>query len=197
MSPLPSWTGSSCGATSRSTTAAIAAVGFPAEGSGIAVPGLVDLQVNGLGGIDVLQATTDEILVLGVELARTGVLWYQPTLVTAPVELTRLALATIGDVGRRLRRADARRPPRGPVPQRRSARARIPSSTCGSPISTCSPRSSSPAVPSRTVTLAPELPRCRRAHRRPRRAGDHRLARAHRRGRRRSRTQRSTRGRGP
>jgi len=74
----------------------IAAVGLPAGRSGLAVPGLVDLQVNGFGGIDVLQATSDEILALGVELARAGVLWYQPTLVTAPAELTRLALATIG-----------------------------------------------------------------------------------------------------
>lgn len=74
----------------------IAAVGLPGGGSGLAVPGLVDLQVNGFGGVDVLQATSDEIRALGVELARTGVLWYQPTLITAPLELTRLALATIG-----------------------------------------------------------------------------------------------------
>lgn len=78
----------------------VAAVGLSGGKAGIAVPGFVDLQVNGLGGIDVLQATTDEILVLGSSLARTGVLWYQPTLVTAPVELTRLALATIGESGR-------------------------------------------------------------------------------------------------
>jgi N-acetylglucosamine-6-phosphate deacetylase len=75
----------------------IAAVGLPGGRSGLAIPGLVDLQVNGFRGIDVLQATFDEILSLGVELARTGVLWYQPTLITAPVELTRLALATIGE----------------------------------------------------------------------------------------------------
>ncbi len=75
----------------------IAAVGLAAGRSGIAIPGLVDLQVNGFHGIDVLQATPDEILELGIALARTGVLWYQPTLVTAPAELTRLALATIGD----------------------------------------------------------------------------------------------------
>ena len=74
----------------------IVAVGLPAGRSGLAIPGLVDLQVNGFRGIDVLQATSDEILALGVELARTGVLWYQPTLITAPAELTRLALATIG-----------------------------------------------------------------------------------------------------
>lgn len=75
----------------------IVAVGLSGGLSGLAVPGLVDLQVNGFRGIDVLGATSDEILSLGVELARTGVLWYQPTLVTAPPELTRLALATIGE----------------------------------------------------------------------------------------------------
>jgi N-acetylglucosamine-6-phosphate deacetylase len=62
------------------------------------VPGLVDLQVNGYRGIDALEATSDEIAVLGLELARSGVLWYQPTLVTAPAELTQVALTTIGSV---------------------------------------------------------------------------------------------------
>ena len=75
----------------------IVSVGLPGGRSGLAIPGLVDLQVNGFRGVDVLQATGDEILALNVELARTGVLWYQPTLITAPAELTRLALATIGD----------------------------------------------------------------------------------------------------
>jgi N-acetylglucosamine-6-phosphate deacetylase len=78
----------------------IASVGLSGSGSGIAVPGLVDLQVNGFRGIDVLQATSDELSILGLELARSGVLWYQPTLVTAPPELTRLALATIGSAAR-------------------------------------------------------------------------------------------------
>jgi N-acetylglucosamine-6-phosphate deacetylase len=77
----------------------IAAVGLDGGGAGIAVPGLVDLQVNGFSGIDILQATPDEIALLGLELARSGVLWYQPTLVTAPPELTLRALATIGSAG--------------------------------------------------------------------------------------------------
>jgi N-acetylglucosamine-6-phosphate deacetylase len=76
----------------------IAAVGLPGEGSGLAIPGMVDLQVNGFEGIDVLHATEDELELLGRKLARTGVVWYQPTLVTAPTELMRLALATIGAV---------------------------------------------------------------------------------------------------
>ncbi|MEI7760572.1 MAG: N-acetylglucosamine-6-phosphate deacetylase [Thermoleophilia bacterium] len=75
----------------------VVAVGLAAGRSGIAVPGFVDLQVNGFRGIDILHATTEEIDALGVELARTGVLWYQPTLVTAPADLTRRALSTIGE----------------------------------------------------------------------------------------------------
>ncbi len=75
----------------------IVAVGLPGGRSGIAIPGLVDLQVNGFRGIDLLHATGDDVERLGVELARTGVLWYQPTLITAPAELTRLALSTIGE----------------------------------------------------------------------------------------------------
>ncbi len=76
----------------------IAAVGLSGGGSGVAVPGLVDLQVNGYRGVDVLNATSADLERLGTELARTGVLWYQPTLVSAPPDLTRLALATIGGV---------------------------------------------------------------------------------------------------
>ena len=75
----------------------IVGVGLTGGRSGIAMPGLVDLQVNGFMGVDLLHATRDEVDRLGVELARTGVLWYQPTLITAPAELTRLALSTIGD----------------------------------------------------------------------------------------------------
>lgn len=75
----------------------VVAVGLPGGRSGIAVPGLVDLQVNGFRGIDLLYAAGDDVARLGVELARTGVLWYQPTLITAPAELTRLALSTIGE----------------------------------------------------------------------------------------------------
>ena len=75
----------------------ITQVGLRGGRAGIAVPGLVDLQVNGYQGIDLLHATGDEVASLGVALARTGVLWYQPTLITAPGELTRLALSTVGE----------------------------------------------------------------------------------------------------
>ena len=129
----------------------VVAVGLPGGRTGLAIPGLVDLQVNGFRGVDVLQATSGEILELGVELAHTGVLWYQPTLITAPPELTRLALAR-----------SARRPltasPGAPgfsvrISKGRSSarleRVRTLPSTCGSQTSTCSPRCCSAGARSR------------------------------------------------
>lgn len=71
-------------------------VGLPGGGSGIAIPGLVDLQVNGYAGIDVLAAEPGELVEMGRALARDGVLWYQPTLVTAAADDTRGALTSIG-----------------------------------------------------------------------------------------------------
>ena len=127
----------------------IVAVGLAGGRSGIAIPGLVDLQVNGFRGIDLLHATGDEVEKLGVELARTGVLWYQPTLITAPAELTRLALSTIGECAAAPPADAARRGFSAPTSRGRSsvpsARARILRSTSGSPTSISSPRTSSPA----------------------------------------------------
>jgi N-acetylglucosamine-6-phosphate deacetylase len=76
----------------------VAAVGLTGTGKGLAVPGLVDLQVNGYAGIDVLSATPRELVELGSALSRDGVLWYQPTLISAPLDAMRGALATIGRV---------------------------------------------------------------------------------------------------
>jgi N-acetylglucosamine-6-phosphate deacetylase len=49
----------------------------------IAVPGFVDLQVNGFGGVDFLAASADDYAVAGEALLRTGVTAYQPTFITA------------------------------------------------------------------------------------------------------------------
>jgi N-acetylglucosamine-6-phosphate deacetylase len=63
----------------------IGAVGAqPAGRSGIAVPGFVDLQVNGFGGVDFLTTDVAEYRVAACALASTGVTAYQPTVVTAP-----------------------------------------------------------------------------------------------------------------
>jgi len=74
----------------------VAAVGLAGSGVGLAIPGLVDLQVNGYAGVDVLSAEPGELVELGRALARDGVLAYQPTLVSAAPEALRDALATIG-----------------------------------------------------------------------------------------------------
>jgi N-acetylglucosamine-6-phosphate deacetylase len=49
----------------------------------IAVPGFVDLQVNGYGGVDFLSASTDDYCRAGEALLRAGVTAYQPTFITS------------------------------------------------------------------------------------------------------------------
>jgi N-acetylglucosamine-6-phosphate deacetylase len=63
----------------------IAAVGLAGNGrSGIALPGFVDLQVNGFGGVDFMNADRAAYRRAGDALLETGVTAYQPTLITAP-----------------------------------------------------------------------------------------------------------------
>jgi len=56
----------------------------PAGGGGVAVPGFVDLQVNGYGGVDFLSASTEDYVRAGEALLRAGVTAYQPTFITSP-----------------------------------------------------------------------------------------------------------------
>jgi N-acetylglucosamine-6-phosphate deacetylase len=72
----------------------VSAVGVPGRGAGLAVPGLVDMQVNGFAGVDFLTADVEDYARAGAALARTGVLAYQPTLITSPPEQTIAALST-------------------------------------------------------------------------------------------------------
>lgn len=55
----------------------------------VAVPGFVDLQVNGFGGVDFLAACTEDYRRAGEALLLTGVTAYQPTFITA-AESTRI-----------------------------------------------------------------------------------------------------------
>jgi N-acetylglucosamine-6-phosphate deacetylase len=65
----------------------ITGVGLAAPaGAGIAVPGFVDLQVNGFGGVDFLDADADGYRRAGEALLETGVTSYLPTLITSPEE---------------------------------------------------------------------------------------------------------------
>jgi N-acetylglucosamine-6-phosphate deacetylase len=60
-------------------------VGLPTTASGcVAVPGFVDLQVNGYGGVDFLSASAADYDVAGASLLEGGVTAYQPTFITAP-----------------------------------------------------------------------------------------------------------------
>ena len=71
----------------------VAGVGLASpNGRGIAVPGFVDLQVNGFSGVDFLTADADGYRHAGEALLETGVTAYLPTFITAPEEQVVAAL---------------------------------------------------------------------------------------------------------
>ncbi len=53
----------------------------------VAIPGLIDLQVNGFAGVDFLSASAADYRQAGDALLETGVTAYQPTFITAPEEV--------------------------------------------------------------------------------------------------------------
>jgi N-acetylglucosamine-6-phosphate deacetylase len=78
----------------------IQAYGLPsANGRCIAVPGFLDLQVNGFGGVDFLEADAAGYRRAGDALLETGVTAYLPTLITAPEEQLVEALAEVPQDG--------------------------------------------------------------------------------------------------
>ena len=58
----------------------------------VAVPGFVDIQVNGYGGVDFLSASSDDYRQAGEALLLAGVTAYQPTFITSAEESTVEAL---------------------------------------------------------------------------------------------------------
>ena len=80
---------------------AVVGLGLPGDGNGIALPGLVDLQVNGYGGIDAARASLEELEAMGLALMRDGVLAYQPTLISDEPALTRAAAGRIAKLAAR------------------------------------------------------------------------------------------------
>jgi N-acetylglucosamine-6-phosphate deacetylase len=66
-------------------------------GADLILPGLIDLQVNGSHGIDVMSASPDELAALARHLAREGTAAFLPTAVTAPLERIERAHAAIAD----------------------------------------------------------------------------------------------------
>src|ERR1700752_3662220 len=81
----------------------IVAVGVGRKrGRGFAVPGFVDLQVNGFGGVDFLDADAAAYRRAGDALLETGVTAYLPTLITSPEEQVLAAMreVPVDDVNR-------------------------------------------------------------------------------------------------
>src|SRR6185503_8345443 len=71
----------------------IVAVGLaPGPRGRVAIPGFVDLQVNGYGGVDFLSASSDDYSRAGEALLLAGVTAYQPTFITSAEETTIEAL---------------------------------------------------------------------------------------------------------
>ncbi|HYX88227.1 MAG TPA: N-acetylglucosamine-6-phosphate deacetylase [Gaiellaceae bacterium] len=71
----------------------VAACGIGAgNGRGLAVPGFVDLQVNGYAGVDLVGADADGYRRAGEALLESGVTAYLPTFISAPEEQLLAAL---------------------------------------------------------------------------------------------------------
>jgi N-acetylglucosamine-6-phosphate deacetylase len=71
-------------------------------GKGLAVPGFVDLQVNGFAGVDFLSTDAAGYRRAGESLLATGVTAFQPTFITQPEEAVVAALREVprgGDEG--------------------------------------------------------------------------------------------------
>jgi N-acetylglucosamine-6-phosphate deacetylase len=63
----------------------VAEVGLSGGSHGlIAIPGLVDIQNNGFGGVDFISASSEDYRSAGEALMLTGVTAYQPTFITSP-----------------------------------------------------------------------------------------------------------------
>lgn len=65
---------------------AVAEVGVRPAGRGTAVPGFVDLHINGIAGIDFLTTDVAGYRLAAAALARTGVVAFQPTFVSSRVD---------------------------------------------------------------------------------------------------------------
>jgi N-acetylglucosamine-6-phosphate deacetylase len=83
----------------------IAAVGAGGRrGSGIAVPGFVDLHIHGFGGVDFSAADAEAYRRAGAALLETGVTAFRPSFLTAPEAELVAALRGVptGDIGPRV-----------------------------------------------------------------------------------------------
>lgn len=76
----------------------VTTVGLPPAGRGrVAAPGLVDIQVNGFAGVDLMAAEVGDLHDLARALPRHGVTAWLPTLITAAVTDTDRALDRLNE----------------------------------------------------------------------------------------------------
>src|SRR3989442_7065864 len=74
----------------------VSAVGLSSvNGTGIAAPGFVDLQVNGFTGVDFFSADAEGYRKAGKALLECGVTAYQPTFITSPEDELTAALREV------------------------------------------------------------------------------------------------------
>ena len=106
------------------------------NGRGVASQGFVDIQVNGFGGVDFLDADSGGYRRAGEALLETGVTAYLPTFITAPEEQLQAALREVPHT-RRAGRASSVSTPKGRFSPR-SASARIPPWRAETPTRPCS-----------------------------------------------------------
>jgi N-acetylglucosamine-6-phosphate deacetylase len=78
------------------------------DGIGLAVPGFLDLHINGLVGVDFLSTDLDGYRAAGTALAATGVTGYLPTFITSPLGDYAGALEEAGAAARELGGTGAR-----------------------------------------------------------------------------------------
>jgi len=76
----------------------VVSVGLPPGRAGMAVPGMVDLQVNGCAGVDLLAADPDGWTQVATALARAGVTAFVANLITSPEDDVTRALRTAAQV---------------------------------------------------------------------------------------------------
>lgn len=79
----------------------------PAGSGGIAVPGFLDLHINGLVGVDFLSTDLDGYRAAAAALAATGVTGYLPTFITSPLGDYEGALRVAGTAAASAELADA------------------------------------------------------------------------------------------
>src|SRR4051812_36031634 len=76
----------------------VAEVGLPPGRGGVAIAGLVDLQVNGYAGVDFLAADVEGWAAASRALARAGVTSYVANLITSPISVVTEALGVAAKV---------------------------------------------------------------------------------------------------